>query len=64
MAARFREELQAALDKFDIRHAEEVVDKFHAAENDGYDSTAAEDKLMERLEKCIASYWRTAYSLD
>lgn len=62
--SKFKEELKAALDKFDIRHAEGVVDKVHAAETDGYEITTAEERLLVRLEKCIASYWRTAYSLD
>jgi hypothetical protein len=62
--ARFREELQAALDKFDIHRAEALSDKLHDAEEAGYELTAAEEKLWTRLLKCIESFRRTLCSLD
>lgn len=64
MAGRFRDELQHALDKFDVKRAEALIDKLHEAEENGYDVTPAEEKLWARLQKCIESFRRTMYSLD
>lgn len=64
MAGRFRDELQAALDKFDPTRSEALLDKLHEAEETGYEVTAAEEKLCTRLQKCIESFRRTMYSLD
>lgn len=64
MAARFKEELQRALDKFDIHRAEALNDKLHDAEAGGYQFTTAEEKLWARLIKCVESFRRTMYSLE
>lgn len=61
---KFKDELKAALDNFDIHHAQSVSERLHAAEENGYEITATEERLWARLTKCIESYWRTAYSLD
>lgn len=61
--AKFREELKSALDRFDIIRAEAVADKVHEAEENGYELTAAEEKLFDKLTKCIQSYRRALYSL-
>lgn len=61
--SKFKEELQAALDRFDIIRAEAVADKVHEAEENGYELTAAEEKLLNKLTKCVQSYRRALYSL-
>lgn len=64
MAGRFREELKAALDRFDIHRAEALSDKLHAAEEQGYEVTVAEGRLWDKLLKCIESFRRTMCSLE
>lgn len=61
--AKFRDELKAALDRFDIIRAESVADKVHEAEENGYELTAAEEKLFHKLLKCIKSYRLALYNL-
>lgn len=61
--AKFKDELKAALDRFDIIRAEAVADKVHAAEETGYELTAAEEKLLNKLTKCIQAYRHSLYSL-
>lgn len=62
--SKFRDELQAALDRFDIKRAEALCDKLHEAEQNGYEITTTEDRLWTRLVKCIESFRRTLCSLD
>lgn len=64
MAGKFREELKAALDRFDIHRAEALSDKLHTAEEQGYEATTAEMRLWDKLLKCIESFRRTMCSLE
>lgn len=61
--SKFRDELKAALDRFDIIRAETVADKVIEAIENGYELNAAEEKLFEKLRKCVQSYRRALYNL-
>lgn len=63
MAAQFKNKLKAALEKFDLATAENLSDKIREAELTGYATTAQENKLLERLTRCIQVYRRTMASL-
>jgi len=62
--ARYKAQLQEALEKFEIGAAERLVDDLVAAEEAGYVLTPAEHKLGVRLLACIDVYRRTAASLE
>lgn len=62
--SKFRDELQSALDRFDIKRAEALCDKLNEAEENGYEITTTEDRLWTRLVKCMESFRRTMCSLD
>jgi hypothetical protein len=64
MPGRFKDELQFALNKFDLARSETLLDKLYEAESSGYVLTTAEEKLLARLNKCIESFKRTMYSLE
>lgn len=64
MAGKFREELKAALDRFDIHRAEALSEKLRAAEEQGYEVTTAELRLWDKLLRCVESFRRTMCSLD
>jgi hypothetical protein len=63
MAAQFKKRLQAALDRFDLNTAENLSEEIYDAELHGYTPTAQEEKLWERLVKCVQAYRRTMASL-
>lgn len=63
MAGRFKARLQRALEAFDIHAAEFISTEIHAAEQTGYEVTEEEDKLWERLTRCIEMYRRSSASL-
>jgi len=56
--------IKMALDKFDIKEAEKVLDILADDEDKGYKTTKEEEKLRDRLFKCIEAYQRTMYYLD
>lgn len=64
MAAQFKQKLQAALNKFDLTVAENLLEEIQDAELHGYKSTAQEERLWERLSNCIHTYRRTMASLQ
>lgn len=64
MAAQFKKKLQAALDRFDLTTAEDLVEEIYDAELQGYKPTAQEERLWERLANCIQAYRRTMASLQ
>lgn len=53
-----------ALDKFDIKEAEKVLDSLADDEDKGHKTTKEEEKLRDRLFKCIEAYQRTMYYLE
>lgn len=63
MAGQFKARLQQALDHFDINAAEFINSELQEAEAAGYQITAEEDKLWERLMTCIVMYRRNAAAL-
>lgn len=64
MAAQFKQKLQAALNKFDLTVAENLLEEIQDAELHGYKATAQEARLWERLSNCIHTYRRTMASLQ
>jgi hypothetical protein len=63
MAAQFKLKLKEALEKFDPQRAEQIGDEIYEAELEGYQLTAQEEKLWERLTACLQSYYRNMASL-
>jgi hypothetical protein len=63
MAAQFKDKLKEALEKFEVQRAEQIGDEIHEAELIGYELTAQEEKLWERLTACIQSYYRNMAAL-
>lgn len=64
MAQQFKDKLKQALNKFDLAAAERLSAEIHEAEENGYVVSTAEDRLWERLTRCIESYRRTFATLD
>jgi hypothetical protein len=64
MAGQFKDKLQAALDTFDAKDAEQLLDDIYAAEESGYTLTATEDRLWVRLTTCLETYHRTSAAID
>lgn len=64
MAARYKDRIKAALEHFDLAAAEKLVDELVLAEEAGYEFTAQEDRLWDRLWTCIERYRRTSALLD
>lgn len=60
---RFKERLKKALEDFDINAAEFISTEIHEAEAAGYEVTAEEDALWERLTKCIEMFRRNTAAL-
>jgi hypothetical protein len=56
--------MKEALNKFDSKQAEKVLDLLADAEDNGYSATNEENNLRERLLKCIEAYQRTMYFLE
>lgn len=56
--------MKNALNKFDSKVAEKVLDSLADDEDNGYQPTNEENKLRERLLKCLESYQRTMHSLE
>jgi hypothetical protein len=63
MAAQFKTRLKAALEKFDVAAAENLLEEIYDAELRGYTPTPQEERLWERLVNCIQTYRRTMASL-
>jgi len=62
--SRFFDALTYQLENFELNNARDLVDKIDEAENEeGYELTVKELKLLDRLLTCIASYQRTLYGL-
>ena len=62
--SRFFEALAYQLENFELNNARDLVDKIDVAENEeGYELTVKELKLLDRLLNCIVSYQRTLYGL-
>lgn len=62
--SRFFGPLKYQLENFELNNARDLVDKIDEAENEeGYELTVKELKLLDRLLGCIASYQRTLYGL-
>lgn len=64
MAARFKDELKAALEDFDINAAEALTEKIQAAEAGGYDLAPAEERLWVRLTTCIQQYYNALRAIE
>jgi len=64
MAAHFKKRLKYALDNFELAAAESLAEEIYDAELNGYAPTAQEEKLCERLSKCIQAYRRNMASLQ
>ena len=64
MRAKFMDKLKYALDDFDLDKAETLSEEIHSAESEGYVVTAAEDRLWERLTRCIDSYRRCSAAIE
>ena len=64
MAAKYRDRIKAALDKFELAAAERLVEELVEAEEAGYEFTAQEDRLWDRLWACIERYRHTSALLD
>ena len=64
MAAKYRDRIKAALDKFELAAAERLVEELVEAEEAGYEFTAQEDRLWDRLWACIEWYRHTSALLD
>lgn len=62
--AKFTEKLKYALSEFDLQRAEALSEEIHEAEEDGYVLTVAEDRLWERLTRCIDSYRRISAAIE
>jgi mRNA-degrading endonuclease RelE of RelBE toxin-antitoxin system len=62
--SKFSKKIKSALDKFDSKVAEKVLDSIAEEEDEGYELTIEEVKLRERLTKCIEAYERTMYYLE
>jgi len=56
--------MKGALDKFDPKEAEKVLDLLFNDEEKGYQITKEENDLRERLWKCLEAYERTMYYLE
>lgn len=56
--AKFKEKLLHALKHFDLTRAELLCEELYEAEQVGYTLTREEDRLCERLTRCIDSYRR------
>lgn len=56
--------MKSVLNKFDSKDAEKVLDSLADDEDNGYVPTNEENKLRERLLKCLESYQRTMYYLE
>jgi hypothetical protein len=56
--------LMGALQKFDPKDAEKVLDILAEAEEKGHHTTSEEENLRSRLEKCLEAYNRTASMLE
>jgi hypothetical protein len=60
MPARFAKDLRDALEKFDYRVAEELLDQVRSAEEAGYELTTREENLLNRLVRCVDTYRRAS----
>lgn len=58
------ERLKMALEKFDAKDAERVLDLLADDEEKGYTATGKEEGLRDRLIKCLEAYERTMSSLE
>lgn len=56
--------MKSALDKFDPKEAERVLDLLADDEDKGYHLSKEENNLRERLWKCLEAYERTMYYLE
>lgn len=56
--------LKEALEKFDPKHAEKVLDFLACDEKNGRLTTREEDKLRDRLIKCLEIYKRTISTIN
>jgi len=64
MAAKYKDRIKTALEYFELDAAERLVDELIAAEEAGYQFTAQEDRLWDRLWTCIERYRYTSATLD
>jgi hypothetical protein len=64
MAAKYKQKLKNALERFDVANAENLVVDLAAAEEAGYECTIQERRLWDRLLKCIEQFRRTLTSLE
>lgn len=62
--AKFTDKLKQALDNFDLVNAETLMEEIHEAEWNGYVVTAGEERLLDRLSRCIASYRRCSAAIE
>lgn len=60
----YSKKIKGALDKFDLKEAEKVLDLIADDEDRGCELSGEENKLRERLLKCIEAYERTMYYLE
>lgn len=56
--------LKEALDKFDPKRAEKTLDLLYEAEESGRETTKEEERLRDRLIKCLEVYNRTISMID
>lgn len=63
-AAKFKDELKEALEKFNVSSAEALTEKIQEAEAAGYEMTTAEDRLWTRLTTCIQQYYNALRAIE
>lgn len=64
MAAKYKDRIKTALEYFELSVAERLVDELVAAESAGYEFTAQENRLWDRLWACIERYRYTSATLE
>lgn len=56
--------LKEALEKFDPKCAEKALDLLYDAEENGRETSKEEERLRERLIKCLEAYNRTISMIE
>jgi hypothetical protein len=56
--------LKEALEKFDPKHAERALDLLAEDEDNGHETSKAEESLRGRLTKCLEAYERTMFFIE
>lgn len=60
----YEKKLEEALNKFDIKNAQLILDILADAEDEGYNTNKKENNLRERLFKCIETYEKTMFFIE